>query len=211
MEAIKFRVIESETEIEKYIEKIESQTGVRLPPLYAHSSKIVGGFLQNKLVAGYMLVTKPSFRSLFFVPDSIKAAHSFFSNDQYEMMEVNGVWIGPAVKTPKMQFQFWMKLLTDIFMSKKKYLLLMSDARNKNIEHIHSLANPEILYEGSPNLMASDKSHATIRVGYTTRWRAVMNVPKYWFELKKREQRAKNFERKRNLERALGISVEQIQ
>ncbi len=38
-----------------------------------------------------------------------------------------------------------------------------------------------------------------------------MNVPKYWFELKKREQRAKNFERKRNLERALGISVEQIQ
>jgi UDP-N-acetylglucosamine pyrophosphorylase len=77
MEAIKFRVIESETEIEKYIEKIESQTGVRLPPLYVHSSKIVGGFLQNKLVAGYMLVTKPSFRSLLLVHDSIKAAHSF--------------------------------------------------------------------------------------------------------------------------------------
>lgn len=210
MEALKFKTLDSKQEIEMYIDKIEIQTGVKLPTEYAYSSKIVGAFLRDKMVAGYMLVTKPSFRSLLFVPDAIKKSHEFFKNDLYEMMEVNGVWIGPSVKTPKMQYQFWMKLLAEVFFAKKKYLLLMSNARNKNIEYLHSLADPEILYEGSPNLMVGDKSHLSIRVGYTTRWKAVMNIPKYWLELKKREQRAKAFDQQRHLGRTLGLNLEQI-
>ena len=153
-----------------------------------------------------MLVSKPQFRSLLFVPDSIKSSSKFFKNDTYEMLEVNGVWLSPAIKTPKMQYKFWMKLLLDIFLTKKKYLLLMSNLKNKNIGYLHSLANPEILYEGSPNLMAGEKSHEMIRVGYTTRWRAVLNLPKYWLELKSRERRARNFAKQRQFSRSLGIS-----
>lgn len=208
MEALKFKTLESTQEIDQYLDKIEFYTSVRLPEAYANASKIVGVFLQDKLVAGYMLVTKPSFRSLMFVPDSIKNSHEFFANDAYEMMEVNGVWIGPSVKTPKMQYRIWMKLLADIFMAKKKYLLLMSDARNKNIEYLHSLADPEMLYEGTPNLMAGDNSHSVIRVGYTTRWKALLNIPKYWMELKRREQRAKAFSKQRAFGGTLGMRAE---
>jgi len=82
----------------------------------------------------------------------------------------------------------------------------MSNLKNKNIGYLHSLANPEILYEGSPNLMAGEKSHEMIRVGYTTRWRAVLNLPKYWLELKSRERRARNFAKQRQFSRSLGIS-----
>jgi len=206
MEKMTFKTLVTDQEIDLFIDKIENYTSVRLTKVYANNSRIVGAFLHDKIVGGYMLVSKPQFRSLLFVPDSIKSDSEFFKNDTYEMLEVNGVWLSPAIKTPKMQYKFWMKLLLDIFLTKKKYLLLMSNLKNKNIGYLHSLANPEILYEGSPSLMAGEKSHEMIRVGYTTRWRAVLNLPKYWLELKSRERRARNFAKQRQFSRSLGIS-----
>ena len=87
-------------------------------------------------------------------------------------------------------------------MAKKKYLLLMSNMKNRNIEYLHSLTNPEILYQGSPKLMAGDNSHEMIRVAYTTRTRALLNFPKYWVELRNREQRAQVFDDQRKLTRS---------
>lgn len=185
-----FRTISNSEETNLFLNKIENFSRVRLPYNYAKNSKIVGVFVHNKLVAGYMLVTKPGYRSLLFVPDETKKSNSFFSKDEYEMMEVNGLWIGPAIKTPLMQYKIWIRLIIDIFLARKKYLLLMSDVRNKNIEYLHSLAEPEILYEGAPIVMAGEKTHPVIRVAFTTRWKAVINIPKYWLELKKREKRA---------------------
>lgn len=208
MEKMKFKKIEDETEIDRFIDKIQNFTNVRLPKSYVDGSKIVGAFLHGTLVGGYIIVTKPQFRSLSFVPDSIKNSNPFFKIDTYEMMEVNGVWIGPAIKTPKMQFHFWMKLLIDIFLAKKKYLLLMSNLKNKNIEYIHNLSNPVILYEGSPNLMAGENSHESIRVGYTTRMKSIMNFPKYWMEMKDRERRAEAFTCQRKLGRQIDFKVE---
>ena len=127
MKAIEFRAITCDNQIQSYIDKVESHTGVRLPFAYAKKSRIVGVFAQNQLVAGYMLVTVPEFRSLMFVPDKVKRSNEFFNEDSYQMMEVNGLWIGPALKTPNLQFRVWMHLLKDILLSKKKYLLLMSD------------------------------------------------------------------------------------
>ena len=201
MEKLIFRKIYDKVETELFLDKIQNYTSVRLPLAYVRNSEIVGVFLQNKLVAGYMLVTKPIFRSLLFVPDDIKQTNPFFSKDQYEMMEVNGLWIGPAVKTPRLQFQIWIKILKDVFFSRKKYLLLMSDVRNKTIERIHNLTSPATLYEGTPCVMVGDKTHDSVRISYTTRWRAVFNLPMYWMELKQREQRANTTLKQRTLAR----------
>jgi len=201
MEKIRFETIKEKHQVEQFLDKILNYTGVMLPVTYANSSKIVGVFAQNKLVAGYMLVTKPGFRSLLFVPDKIKKSNSFFDNDQYEMMEVNGLWMGPSVKSPKLQFKIWLHLIKDIFQSRKKYLLLMSNSRNKNIEYLHSLSNPDTLYEGAPQLMVGDASYSNIRVSYTTRWKLVLNVPKYWFEHKNRQRRAQSNSKTRTLVR----------
>lgn len=202
MEKLVIKTINTENETETFLDKVQSYSGVRLPENYVKNSEIVGFFLHERMVAGYMLVTKPGFRSLLFVPDSVKGSHEFFNNDDYDMMEVNGLWISPAVKSPKLQYQIWTKMIKDIFMSRKKYLLLMSDARNKTIESLHNLTNPEVLYEGAPDLMAGDKSHSTIRVGFTTRWRLLSNAPKYWWELKKRQQRAAQTARQRSFGKA---------
>ncbi|HJO11069.1 MAG: hypothetical protein QGG67_16370 [Gammaproteobacteria bacterium] len=201
MEKLKFRTISSNQETNLFLKKIENHTEVRLPLNYATNGKIVGVFIHKQLVAGYMLITKPGFRSLLFVPEKIKNSHRLFLKDQYEMMEVNGLWISPTVKTPHMQYKIWINLVKDIFFSRKKYLLLMCDANNKTIEHIHSLTSPEPLYEGKPNIMAGEKTHTSIRVSYTTRWNIVLNIPKYWMELKSRERRAKESARQRDLAR----------
>lgn len=193
MENLTFKTITSDSETKLFLDKVENYTNVRLPPNYTSNSRIVGAFLHDKLVAGYMIVTKPNFRSLLFVPDSTKKTHSFFSNDKYEMMEVNGLWIGPAIKTPNMQFKIWTKLAKDIFFSKKKYVLLMSNSRNKSIEHLHSLTNPEILYKGAPKLMNGHKTYSSIQVSFTTRWNIVFNFPKYLLELQRRKHRAEQF------------------
>lgn len=189
MDAIKFRTLTTESEIEKYISKFEGFVGVRLPYDYTMRSKIVGAFKGEDMVGGYMIVTKPEFRSLMFVPDSVREGSDFFRNEKYEMMEVNGVWISASLKSAADQFQIWINLVLDIFFAKKKYVLLMADLRNGNVRNIHSMTNPELLYEGPPMLMSGDKSHSTIRVSYTTRWQMLLNIPRYWMESKSREKR----------------------
>jgi len=200
------RIIKNAEETGQFIDKVENYTGVRLPLEYVKNSKIVGVFLRNKLAAGYMIVTKPPFRSLLFVPDSIKKSNNFFVKDQFEMMEVNGLWIGPSIKKPQMQFRVWLSLAKNIIGARKKYLLLMSNSKNKNIEYLHSLTNPETLYEGSPDLMIGDKSHANIRVAFTTRLNCFLCIPKYWIVVSKnRQRRAKIAAKQRNLVRAQGL------
>ena len=189
MSNIEFREITSTEETNLFLDKFENYTGVRLPVDYAKKSKIVGVFAHGKLSAGYMLVTKPGFRSTMFVPDAIKAQSPFFENDEYDMMEVNGLWIGPAIRTPQLQFKVWLRMIMDVFMSKKKFLLLMCDTRNENIKKLHNLTNPNFIYEGSPNTMSGENSVASIRVAYTTRWKMLMGIPLYIKQLKLREKR----------------------
>lgn len=203
MQKMIFRTIKNKEETGQFIDKVENYTGVRLPLDYVENSKIVGVFLQDRLSAGYMIVTKPSFRSLLFVPDSVKKSNKFFDKDHFEMMEVNGLWIGPSIKKPQMQFRVWLNLAKDIIFARKKYLLLMSNSKNKNIEYLHSLTQPEVLYEGSPNLMVGDMSHSNIRVAFTTRWNCFLCIPKYWMVVSKnRQRRARIAAKQRNLARA---------
>ena len=189
MEKLVFKVIDKEEDLKMFLGKFFNYTNVNLPLNYAQGAKVIGVYIEEVMVAGYMLVTTPNFRSLLFVPDKQKKSKSFFRNDPYEMMEVNGLWIGSQIKEPRLQYRIWMQIIKDIFLSKKKYLLLMGNSKNRNVEYLHSLTNPEILYMGSPALLPGDESFNTIRVAYTTRWKLVSNLPKYWLEYRSRERR----------------------
>ncbi len=203
MEAIKFKTLSKESEIDLYLSKFEGFVGVRLPHDYSLRSTIVGAFKGDDMIGGYMLVTKPQFRSLMFVPDQVKEQGRFFKNDQYEMMEVNGVWLSAAVKSAADQYRFWMKMIVDIFMARKKYILLMADLRNANVRNIHGMTNPELLYEGPPMLMAGARSHSSIRVSYTTRWQMILNMPRYFMEYRSRERRSSRRLKEREYSRSL--------
>lgn len=203
MEKLEFRTITSEKETELVLDKIESNLGVRLPTEYARNSQIVGVFLREQLSACYMLVTRPSFRSLLFVPDQAKRENKFFENDTFEMMEVNGLWIGPALKNPILQLKVWANLIKDIFLSKKRFVLLMQNSSNKCMERFMNMANPKELFQGEPMAMAGERTHKTIRVSYTTRWSIILNAPKYLNELYQRQQRADSFSRKQEYVRSL--------
>jgi hypothetical protein len=189
MEAIKFRTLKSDSEVELFLSRFESYVGVKLPFDYAQRSKFVAGFKGGEMVAGYMLVTKPDFRSLMFVPDQVKREHNFFRNDSYDMMEINGVWMSASLKTAAEQFSVWVKLILDAFRCRKQFVLLMANQRNINIRHVHAMTGAQDIYEGEPMLMSGEKSHSTIRVSYTTRWALLMNLPRYWLEYKSRERR----------------------
>ena len=203
MEKLTFKEISEASEVDNFLGKVENYNGVRLPEEYANRSKIVGAYKSGKLVAGYMLVTKPGFRSLLFVPDAEKAINPFFQNDQFEMMEVNGLWIGPALKTPTQQMRVWMELIKDIFVCRKNYVLLMRDARNKNMERFMGMAHPSEIYEGEPWTIAGENTHNRIQVSYTTRWKIVLNSHKYVAELFSRQRRASAYNKHRNLARHL--------
>jgi hypothetical protein len=206
MEALKFRILTKDDEIEIYLKKFESFVGVKLPYDYSIRSKIVAAFKDDDMVGGYMLITKPKFRSLMFVPDAAKEQDAFFKKDDYEMMEINGVWMSAKLKSAADQYQIWISLIWDTFLSRKKYVLLMADLRNGNVRNIHSLTNPRLLYEGPPMLMAGVESHSTIRVSVTTRWQMVLNIPRYWMEYKSRERRF----HKRLKEREFSRRIKQI-
>ena len=189
MEKLTFREIETRIETELFIDKFHIAAGVKLPFDYVEKSKLVGAFLHEKMVAGYMIVTSPGYRSLMFVPDEIKNSNEFFKNNQNDMLEVNGLWLSPAIKTPKQQFKVWFHMAKNVVTSRKKYVLLMSNSKNKNIQSLHGLINSVPIYEGSPNLMIGDESHQTIKVGYTTPWDCFACIPKYWIAVVKNRQR----------------------
>lgn len=189
MEAIKFKTLTTDQDIDVFLSRFESYVGVKLPYDYAQRSTFVAGFKGEEMVGGYMLVTRPEFRSLMFVPDAVRAEHEFFKNDSYDMMEINGVWMSASLKTAAEQFGIWLRLILDAFKCRKQYVLLMANQRNLNIRHVHAMTGAKDIYEGEPMLMAGEKSHSTIRVSYTTRWSLLLNVPRYWLEYKSRERR----------------------
>ena len=189
MEAIKFKTLTQEKDIEYFLSRFEGYVGVKLPYDYAQRSTFVAGYKGDEMVGGYMLVTKPEFRSLMFVPDDVRESHEFFRNEAYDMMEINGVWMSASLKTASEQFSIWLKLILDAFKCRKQFVLLMANQRNINIRHVHAMTGAKDIYEGAPMLMSGDKSHSTIRVSYTTRWSLLLNVPRYWFEYKSRERR----------------------
>ena len=189
MEAIKFKTLTQEKDIEYFLSRFEGYVGVKLPYDYARRSTFVAGFKGDEMVGGYMLVTKPEFRSLMFVPDDVRESHEFFRNEAYDMMEINGVWMSASLKTASEQFSIWLKLILDAFKCRKQFVLLMANQRNINIRHVHAMTGAKDIYEGAPMLMSGDKSHSTIWVSYTTRWSLLLNVPRYWFEYKSRERR----------------------
>jgi len=189
VEKMVFKRIKSNLEIDEFLTRFENYVGVKLPNSYAIHSKIVGIFLQERLVGGYMLVTGPNLRSVMFLPDSIKKSSMLFNKDPYEFMEVNGLWMSPAIKTAKQQFRVWMHILIDIFITKKRYIMLMGDAKNSNIRKIHHLTSPTNLFIGKPILMAGETTHEEICVSYTTRWRMLLGLRKYRQEYREREKR----------------------
>lgn len=201
MEAIKFKTLTTDQEIDTFLSRFESYVGVKLPYDYATRSKFVAAFKNDTMVGGYMLVTRPEFRSLMFVPDDVRAHHEFFQNDSFDMMEINGVWMSAALKTAAEQFRIWLQLILDAFRCRKEYVLLMANQRNINIRHIHAMTGATDLYEGPPMLMAGDKSHSSIRVSYTTRWALLLNVPRYWWEHKSRERRFQRRQKQRAFNR----------
>jgi hypothetical protein len=50
-------------------------------------------------------------------------------------------------------------------------------------------------------MMSGNKTHDEIQMSYTTRWSLVLNISKYWIELKNRERRAKLSVKQRELAR----------
>ena len=193
MDKVDFRTISDKDEIDLFLETFKRHVGIKLPVDYVSNSRVVGAFLREKLVGGYMLVTSPPFRSTLFVPDSIKNWHSFFRNDPYDMMEVNGVWISPALKSAKLQFSVWTHILRDVFFCKKKYILLMRDARNKNVDQIHKLTNPVQIYTGRPWLTADHLSHNEVNICFTTRWKLILGFHRYWQEYRQRKVRERRW------------------
>lgn len=189
MEAITFKTLKKQEEIDSYLERFKTYVGVKLPYDYTQRCRIVGAFKADELVGGYMLVLRPDFRSLVFLPDEVKQTDPLFRNEVYEMMEINGLWIGAAVKTAWEQYRIWLQLAKDIFFSRKKYVLLMADSRNNNIRNVHAMTGARDIYEGAPVVMAGEKTHASIRVGYTTRWSIVRSLPRFWFWYRERELR----------------------
>jgi hypothetical protein len=189
VEKLAFRKITEYQEIEIFLQRFQDYVGVKLPTDYVERSTIVGVFLNKRMVGGYMLVLSPGFRSLLFVPDEIKRQTAFFSNNLSEMMEINGLWISSSLRNPKLQLAVWFHLVANIFLSKRKFILLLRDARNKSMRRLLSLAKPILLYEGAPLLMAGHITHDRIQVSYTTRWSILLHSYHYWLELRSRQQR----------------------
>lgn len=203
MEKLEYKVIRTKKETELVLDKFENHAGIRLPLDYADKSKIIGVFLRGRLVSSYMLVSKPPFRSLLFVPNEFKKRNAFFKIGSNEMMEVNGLWIGPALKKPSTQLRVWMHLVRDIFGSRKRYVLLMQNSRNKNMERYMNMAKLTSIYKGAPSVKSGEQTHDSIKVSFTTRWSIVLNAHKYYLELRRREQRAQNFAKKQKHVRCL--------
>ncbi len=71
------------------------------------------------------------------------------------------------------------------------------------MERFFNMANPSTLFEGSSLKMAGQSTYDEIQVSYTTRWNILLNMPKYFMELRNRQHRAENFVKQQNYVKSL--------
>lgn len=190
MAKLDFREIVDNSELELFLLRFMDYVGVKLPSQYVSRGTVVGVYLQNRLVGGYMLISTPPFRSLLFVPDSVKESNPRISAISSDALEINGLWISASLRSPDLQLAVWFHLVSKIFLSKKKYVLLLRNSHNRTMERLLGLAKPELIYEGAPMLMAGEVTHGRIQVSITSRWKILLFSYKYWYELKDRRKRA---------------------
>lgn len=195
MEKMVFRTLVKRDELDEYLDRFSAIIGIRLPRPYVDNAQVVGVFLDDRLVGGYMLVTRPPFRSLAFVPDQIKATHPLLRREAFDFMEVNGLWLSPALHTPDLQMRVWLRLVRDVFFCRKPQVLLLRDARNRTMERLLGLCNPTPIYEGPPWVRAGEATHDSIQVSTVSRWRILLNLPAYLNELASRRRRVRDLRR----------------
>lgn len=175
---MEFRTINAPAEVSRFLDRFNFYVGVRLPDQYAQQGTITGLYDENGiLVGGYMIITQPNFRILNMIPDAVKYEHPFFKDAALsDIVEVNGVWLARKATRGTTPKKLWIHILNDVIKTKKNYLLIMADARNKNVQLVHQDLRPKLIFQGTPELQAGVVSHKEIIVSYATRFNLLLTM-----------------------------------
>ncbi len=143
---MKFRKLESDSELENYRQAIAPHIDVLFPLEYLKQGYVYGYYCdQGQLCGGFALITEGPFRVLESIPDFEE-----FNLDPHlkNTAEVTGVWLSSKNRTKYCSLKFWIKLLSTILLNKKKYFVYAFSNKKTNLKKLYSKADPVTLFSG---------------------------------------------------------------
>lgn len=161
---MKFREIKTDFELENYRHAIHQHIDVLLPLEYLKQGKVFGYYNDSNVICGgFALIMKGPFRVLSSIPN-FEGLN--LDPDLNKTAELTGVWLSKKERKNFSSLHFWLKIITKVITSRKKYFVYAYSTKKSGLEKIYSHGNPIVLYRGEtiilPGMTAPD--HESVEV-----------------------------------------------
>ena len=140
---------DDDKDLKEYIEKASKILGIDYPMEYLKQG-VIRVFKDGEGIirGGYTLVLKPPFRTLNSLPDNEISEKILEDLKQYDLFEINGLWLDRNIKSGIPSCQFWYRVSRDIASQDKDYLLYSFELAKKRLAKMYDLSKPIVLYRG---------------------------------------------------------------
>lgn len=139
---LKIRKIGTTDELYDYIEKTSDQIGVRFPIEYLEKARVVGIFMDGKLLGGFAIVPGKNLRVLESIKDKKK-------NIQIpeNVSELTGLWLDESIRS-FFSTRLWIHIYFDILTHENQYFVYSYSLKKKNLRKLYDNFPKQVIYRG---------------------------------------------------------------
>lgn len=149
---MKFKILHTEEELNKFRHVTEKYINVLLPLEYLKRSRVVAYSRSDGVYcAGMVFVKKRPFRVLEQIPES--APNMLPVSEDY-VFEITGLWLDEKLTDNKFASLFFsLKLYKEFLLRGKKGCVYAYSLKKRNLQKLYANAKPEVLFSGQTKLL----------------------------------------------------------
>ena len=153
----------------EYIEAVDATIGVRLPRAYLAQGRSTGLTQRQRLVGGFTVITEAPFRSLLQLPARSRSTlEATLLRLGGRVVEANGLFLLPQVRTPSTIVCFWRGLVEALKRADATFVLFSYSASSQKLARFYAPVRPISLYCGPVGVIEGMRAPDVERVCLTT-------------------------------------------
>lgn len=147
---MEFIKIESQDQLEKYVDHTADHIGIQFPLSYFKKSKVFACYQHNEIVAGFAIVLDTPFRVLSSIPEEARCGK--YNHILGSSVEITGLWMRDEYRSKLGILSLINSLTRELHTvsqeTGKSLAVYAYDSDQKHLQTIYSRGNPISLFEG---------------------------------------------------------------
>ncbi len=169
MPHIKFQLLTTTQELEKYQELTAERVGVELPMSYLSKARVLGlkGEGPRAICGGFTIASEGPLRCLSQIPEQVQEENPILNRFKDQFFEINGMWLNRTLAPENSRLQLYLHCMREAsrqtLRGKSKYVYAYC-AENKKLREFYRNFNSLEIYEGPVKLLPGMKEAGLERV-----------------------------------------------